>query len=66
MHRWASRAVGEPETDGRADQAVALSEDATGHFRGKADRFAGQREVLIELSRGGERLFRSQNRVVLQ
>jgi nitrogen fixation protein FixH len=52
--------------DGRADQTVALSESATGHFRGIAARFAGQREVLIELSRGGVRLFRSQNRVILQ
>jgi len=53
-------------TDGRADRTVALSEDMAGHFRGKADRFAGQRDVLIELSRGGERLFRSQSRVMLQ
>lgn len=53
-------------TDRRADQNVSLSEDTAGHFRGTAARFAGQRNVLIELSRGGERLFRSQNRVMLQ
>jgi nitrogen fixation protein FixH len=53
-------------TDARADQTVTLGESGTGHFRGTAARFGGQREVLIELSRGGERLFRSQNRLVLQ
>lgn len=53
-------------TDRRADQTVALNEDANGNFRGTTARFAGQREVLIELSRGGERLFRSQNRVILR
>jgi nitrogen fixation protein FixH len=53
-------------TDARADQTVVVQENATGHFRGTAVRFVGQRELLIELSRGGERLFRSQNRIVLQ
>jgi nitrogen fixation protein FixH len=53
-------------TDGRADQSVAVSEDTAGHFRGTTTRFAGQRELMIQLSRDGERLFRSQNRVVLQ
>ena len=53
-------------TDGRADQSLAVREDTAGHFRGTTTRFAGQREFMIELSRGGERLFRSQNRVVLQ
>jgi nitrogen fixation protein FixH len=53
-------------TDRRADQTVAVNEDAAGRFRGTGTRFAGQRDLLIELSRGGERLFRSQNRVILQ
>jgi nitrogen fixation protein FixH len=52
-------------TDRRADRAVALSEDASGHFRGAVDPVAGQWDVVIELSRGGERMFRSRNRVVL-
>ena len=52
-------------TDRRADQAVTLSEDASGHFRGTAQPIAGQWDVVIELSRDGERLFRSRNRVVL-
>src|SRR5947199_1990757 len=52
-------------TDRRADQAVSLSEETSGHFRGAAVPLAGQWDVLIELSRGGERVFRSLNRVVL-
>jgi nitrogen fixation protein FixH len=53
-------------TDRRADRAVALREDASGRFRGTVHRIAGQWDLVIELSRGGERLFRSRNRVVLQ
>jgi nitrogen fixation protein FixH len=53
-------------TDRRADRMVALSADAPGRFRGTVDRIAGQWDVVIELSRGAERLFRSRNRVVLQ
>ena len=53
-------------TDRRADQTVGLSEDTSGHFRGTAAPLAGQWDVLIDLTRGGERLFRSRNRVVLQ
>ena len=52
-------------TDRRADQEVALSEDTSGHFRGTAVPLAGQWDVLIDLSRGGERVFRSRNRIVL-
>jgi nitrogen fixation protein FixH len=50
----------------RADQTVILSEGSSGHFSGIAERVTGQWDVLIELSRGGERVFRSRNRVVLQ
>ena len=53
-------------TDRRADQTVGLSEDTSGHFRGTAVPLAGQWDVLIDLSRGGERVFRSLNRVVLR
>jgi nitrogen fixation protein FixH len=51
--------------DKRADQEVSLSENATGQFRGLAKSLAGQWDVIIELSRDGERLFRSRNRIVL-
>ena len=53
-------------TDRRADQTVLLSQDTSGHFRGTAAALAGQWDVLIDLTRGGERVFRSRNRVVLQ
>jgi nitrogen fixation protein FixH len=61
-----ARVVLHHPTDGRADQTVAVSEDTAGHFRGTTTAAAGQRELMIELSRAGERLFRSQNRVILQ
>lgn len=51
--------------DKRADQDVSLSEETTGQFRGTAESVVGQWDVIIELSRDGERLFRSRNRVVL-
>jgi len=53
-------------TDRRADQTVSLSAGGAGYFHGTTARFSGQRDLMIELSRSGERLFRSQNRVVLQ
>ena len=53
-------------TDRRADLTVALSEDTSGHFRGTAALLVGQWDVLIDLSRDGERVFRSRNRVVLR
>jgi nitrogen fixation protein FixH len=51
--------------DRRADREVILSERTTGQFHGIAGPTAGQWDVIIELSRDGERLFRSRNRVVL-
>jgi nitrogen fixation protein FixH len=50
----------------RADQTVTINEGLPGHFSGTADPVVGQWDVLIELSRNGERVFRSRNRVVLQ
>lgn len=55
----------ERPTDRRADQEVALHEDGAGRFRGTAGPFAGQWDLVIELSRGDARVFRSRNRVVL-
>lgn len=51
--------------DRRADQDVNLGEAGPGQFRGSAAHVVGQWDVIIELSRDGERLFRSRNRVVL-
>jgi nitrogen fixation protein FixH len=55
----------ERPTDRRADQTVVLREDGSGRFRGSAAPITGQWDLIIELSRGGERMFRSRNRVVL-
>jgi nitrogen fixation protein FixH len=55
----------ERPTDRRADQTIALRDDAPGQFRGTSGPVAGQWDLVIELSRGGERVFRSRNRVVL-
>ena len=53
-------------TDARADHALPLEQGAPGHFRGAAASAAGQWDVLIDLARDGERVFRSRNRVVLR
>jgi nitrogen fixation protein FixH len=56
----------ERPTDRRLDRPVGLSEEAPGRFRGSAAITSGQWDLVIELSRGGERLFRSRSRVVLR
>jgi nitrogen fixation protein FixH len=53
-------------TDARQDHVVSLTESAPGHFSGASAAAPGQWDLLIEFSRGGERVFRSRNRVVLQ
>jgi nitrogen fixation protein FixH len=53
-------------TDRRADHAVSLVSDGTGHFRGTTVAIAGQWDLVIDLSRDDERLFRSKNRVWLR
>ncbi len=56
----------ERPTDRRLDRSVVLVEDAAGRFHGNADGAAGPWDVVIELTRHGEQLFRSKNRVVLK
>jgi nitrogen fixation protein FixH len=51
-------------TDRRLDRTVAVHQTGPGHFVGDADLAAGQWDLVIELSRQDERLFRSKNRVV--
>jgi len=53
-------------TDRRADHAVPLTSDGAGLFRGTTAASAGQWDLVIELSRDNERLFRSKNRVWLR
>jgi nitrogen fixation protein FixH len=52
-------------TDRRADHAVPLESAGAGRFRGTTAASAGQWDLVIELSRDDERLFRSKNRVWL-
>jgi nitrogen fixation protein FixH len=61
----ASAALAHP-TDRRADVAVALAGSGAGQFRGSAHAAVGQWDLVIELSRDGNRLFRSKNRVWLR
>ncbi|MDR3420634.1 MAG: FixH family protein [Xanthobacteraceae bacterium] len=53
-------------TDRGLDRSMAVSEDAPGHFHGSADISAGQWDLIIELSRQEQRMFRSKNRVVIR
>lgn len=59
-------AILERPTDRRFDQSVILVEDAAGRFHGSAEIAAGQWDLVIELTRHGEQLFRSKNRIVLK
>jgi nitrogen fixation protein FixH len=53
-------------TDRSLDHDLAMTRVAPGQFRGEAMSDPGQWDLLIELARGGERQFRSRNRVVLR
>lgn len=53
-------------TDGRRDHPVEVTQVRPGVFRGAVAAEAGQWDLLIDLSRGEERLFRSRNRIALQ
>jgi nitrogen fixation protein FixH len=53
-------------TDKRADHTLALSESSPGHFIGKTAQVRGQWDLVIELLRDGERVFRSRNRLVVR
>ncbi len=53
-------------TDRRLDRAITITEDVPGHFQGSADIAAGQWDLVIELSRQGERVFLSKNCVSIR
>jgi len=56
----------ERPTDRRMDRAMPVSASGPGRFYGTVEIPAGQWDLVIELSRNGDRLFRSVNRVILQ
>jgi nitrogen fixation protein FixH len=57
----------ERPTDSRLDRPVTVTESSAGRFRGSAEDLpAGQWDLIIELSRHGDRLFRSVSRIVLK
>jgi nitrogen fixation protein FixH len=53
-------------TNRRLDRAITVGQTGPGHFVGNTHLAAGQWDLIIELSRQDERLFRSKNRVVLK
>jgi nitrogen fixation protein FixH len=52
--------------DRRLDRPVAMQANAPGRFSGVATPSPGQWDLVIELSHGGERLFRSKERINLR
>jgi nitrogen fixation protein FixH len=53
-------------TNARLDRTVALAETAAGRFKGMIEAPAGQWTLIIDLTRGEERMFRSRSRIVLK
>ena len=53
-------------TDRRLDHVLIMHEDAPGRLHGSTAQALGEWDLVIELSRGEERLFRSRNRVSLR
>jgi|SRR5689334_16957837 len=62
----AAAATFERPTDRGLDRSIALTEQLPGQYHGKTELSPGQWDLIIEISRQGEQLFRSRNRVVLK
>ena len=56
----------ERPTNRTLDRKVALTEDLPGQYHGTTELIPGQWHLVIEISRQGQQLFRSKNRVVLK
>jgi len=56
----------ERPTDRGLDRKIALTEDSPGQYYGRTELIPGQWDLVIEISRQGQQLFRSKNRVVLK
>lgn len=52
--------------DSHLDQAISLNGTGAGAFHGAAAATPGQWELIVDLYRGDDRLFRSRNRVTLR
>ncbi len=50
----------------RFDHAVALKEISPGRFAGAVAPVSGQWDLVIEIERGGARVFRSKNRIFVR
>jgi nitrogen fixation protein FixH len=53
-------------TDRRLDRTVSIREDEPGHFHGNVVLPPGQWDLVVELTRQGERQFRTINRVIVR
>lgn len=53
-------------TDARYDRKVEVVRNAAGAFAGNVEAPSGQWELTIDLMSGGNRLFRSRNRIILR
>lgn len=61
-----AKAVLAHPADARLDQVIVLSRFGAGQFRGQTPAEAGQWELIVDLYRGEERVYRSRNRVTLR
>jgi len=52
--------------DARLDHSIALARSAAGQFRGETQAQPGQWELVIDLYRGTDRMFRSRSRATLR
>jgi nitrogen fixation protein FixH len=52
--------------DSRLDHVIAVRPAAAGAFRGETQAEPGQWELIVDLYRGGDRLFRSRSRITLR
>jgi nitrogen fixation protein FixH len=62
----AASASFERPTDRGLDRGIALTEDLPGQYHGRVKLVAGQWDLVVALSRHGQQMFRSKNRIVLK
>ncbi|MGN6570383.1 MAG: FixH family protein [Pseudolabrys sp.] len=52
--------------DERLDHTIALARIGSGEFKGEADAAPGQWELIVDLFKGDDRVFRSRSKVILK